>query len=148
MSLSIDWINNQILINSPQTDLSCQDLINFIREQEDTEMGISHDNIVEPTKASGKQALSGGVTVGITIELNSPWQLKFWEGSYVATITGGNLVGGLAGNPVAYSTGVQVLVIQSAASTIVTNNTGSGLSTEEHDRLYQTLKTGTFLALK
>lgn len=127
-------------MQAPQTDLSVQEIIDFVREQEDTTMGISFNAIVEPTKASGKQALSSGVTVGITVELNSPWQIKFWDGEYVATISGGNLVGGLGGNPVAYSSGVQVLIIESAASTIVTNNTGSGLSTDEHNALMRTYK--------
>ena len=42
---------------------------------------------------------------------------------------------GIAGDPIAYSAGVQTLLIQSAASTVVTTG-GSALTTEEHDRLF------------
>ena len=43
-------------------------------------------------------------------------------------------MGGLGGNPIAYTAGVQVKLVQSAASTIV-NTGGSALTNEEHDRL-------------
>lgn len=160
MSLGIDWVNHQILVNSPQTSLLLQDLINYIREQEETDMGMGQGSIAS---ASGKEDLGNSVSVGITVNLNSPWQLKFWAGSYVATISGGNLVGGLGGSPVAYTAGVQVLIIQSAASTIVATGgssltteehdklmsiSPSGLTTEEHDQVMGSLQTGTFIALK
>jgi hypothetical protein len=48
------------------------------------------------------------------------WQLSFPVGNYVATVAGGNFVGGPGGDPIAYSAGVQTLIIQSAASTVVT----------------------------
>jgi hypothetical protein len=48
------------------------------------------------------------------------WQLRFAPGNYVARIAGGNLIGGPGGDPVAYSAGVQTLLIQSAAATVVT----------------------------
>jgi hypothetical protein len=50
-----------------------------------------------------------------------------------APITGGNLVGGNAGQPIAFTAGVQVVLVQSAASTIVTG--GSALTAEEHTKL-------------
>lgn len=131
MSLGIDWVNHQILVESPQTTLVLQDLINYIREQEATDIGMGQGSIAG---ATGKEDLGNSVSVGITVNLNTPWQVKFWEGSYVAIISGGNLVGGLAGQPVAYTAGVQVLIIQSAASTIVSTG-GSALTTTEHDQL-------------
>jgi hypothetical protein len=47
------------------------------------------------------------------------WQLRFPAGNYIARIAGGNLVGGPGGDPIAYTAGVQALLIQSAASTVV-----------------------------
>jgi hypothetical protein len=128
VALEMDWTNKQIQITSPQTDLLVQDLIDFIRTQEASETGITFDQI---GSASGKESLGSGVSVGITAELLDDWQLKFWSGSYTATISGGNLVGGIAGDPVAYTAGVQVVIIQSAASTMVV--TGSGVT--EQDKL-------------
>jgi hypothetical protein len=122
----MDWDNKQILVTSPQTDVLAQDLIDFIRAAEDDEEGIVVPQIAA---ASGKESLGGSVATGITLELLDDWQLKFWAGSYTATISGGNLIGGIAGDPVAYTAGVQVVIIQSAASTIVV--TGSGVTEQD-----------------
>jgi hypothetical protein len=126
LALSMDWDNKQILVTSPQTDVLAQDLIDFIRAAEDDEEGIVVPQIAA---ASGKESLGGSVATGITLELLDDWQLKFWAGSYTATISGGNLIGGIAGDPVAYTAGVQVVIIQSAASTIVV--TGSGVTEQD-----------------
>lgn len=128
MALSIDWDNKQILVNSPQTDVLIQDLIDYIRTQEACCYGITVPQIAS---ASGKESLGGSVSVGITLELLDDWQLKFYEDDYVATISGGNLVGGISGDPVAYTAGVQVVIIQSAASTMVV--TGSGITEDDID---------------
>jgi hypothetical protein len=126
MAYLFDFENQIINITSPQTDVDIQELINEIRTQEATEQGIAYGKIAD---ASGKEDLGGSV-----VELLG-WQLKFWEGSYIAKISGGNLVGGISGDPVAYSAGVQTLLIQSAASTVVQVSSGSGLSIEEHNQL-------------
>lgn len=125
MAITFDHSQNLINITSPQDTLTCQDLINAIRTEESSLTGIWYPQIAA---ASGKESLGAGVEVGITVELVSPWQVKFWAGNYIAKISGGNLVGGLSSDPVAYSAGVQVLLVQSAASTIVTND-GSSVPT-------------------
>jgi hypothetical protein len=121
MALSFDHTTRLINIQSPQDTLNCQDLIDAIREEEASERGILYAPIAT---ASGKEDLGNGVYVGMTVNLLSPWQVKFWEGNYIAKIAGGNLVGGIIGDPVAYSAGVQVLLIQSAASTVVVTSDG------------------------
>ena len=117
--MGIEFDHDQRLINitSPQNTLSCQELINAIREEEASASGIWYPQIAT---ASGKEDLGSGVAVGMTVNLIEPWQVKFWAGNYIAKVAGGNLVGGLGGDPIAYSAGVQVLLVQSAASTIVT----------------------------
>jgi hypothetical protein len=134
MAVAIEFDHTQHLINimSPQNTLSCQDLLDAIRTEEASATGINYPQIAS---ASGKEDLGSGVNVGMTVALIEPWQVKFWAGNYIAKVAGGNLVGGLGGDPIAYSAGVQVLLVQSAASTIVTQSTGSGLSAEEHDAL-------------
>jgi hypothetical protein len=122
MALTANWLTQQIEIGSPQAVLDVQSLINDIRDFEYTWDGLAYEHIAD---ASGKEDLGNGVNVGITLSILSPWQLLWWSGNYIATISGGNLVGGLNGDPVAYTPGVQVVIIQSAASTIVV--TGSGV---------------------
>ena len=117
--------------DEPNQYVTIQELINSIAEAEATEQGILHDEIAD---REGKTDLGGGVTVGITVELLGNWQLKWPTGNYVAKVTEGNLVGGPSDDPIAYSAGVQQLVIQSAASTIVTTG-GSALTSEETARL-------------
>lgn len=121
MAIEFDYDNNLINITSPQDTLICQDLIDAIRTEEASERGITYQQIAT---SSGKEDLGGGVYVGLTINLISPWQVKFWGGNYIAKISGGNLVGGILGDPVAYSAGVQVLLVQSASSTIVVTSDG------------------------
>jgi hypothetical protein len=90
-----------------------------------SEEGIIYGRI---GKGAGLDQLGPGVQVGITVELLGSWQLKFPDGNYVARIAGGNLIGGPGGDPIAYSPGVQALLIQSANSTVVTT---SGTSPED-----------------
>lgn len=131
MALEFNYHTQIINVTSPQTSVVIQDLLNAIRQEEFTHKGLGYAKIAD---ASGKESLGGGVLTGITINLYPDWQIKFWEGNYQAEIKGGNIVGGLGGNPIAYTAGVQVKLVQSAASTIVTSG-GSALTSEEHDRL-------------
>lgn len=132
MTLGFDFVNKLISISSPQDTLSVLDLIDEIRTEEASAEGIWYSQIAS---ASGKEDLGGGVYTGVTVYLHPPWQVRFWDGNYIAKIFGGNLVGGPSGDPVAYSPGVQVLLIQSAASTVVIQSAGSALTQEEHNQL-------------
>lgn len=123
MAFTFDFTNSIIEVLSPQTDVDIQDLIDDIRAAEASEEGITYDQIAS---GSGKESLGGDVSVGLTVALLGDWQLHFWPGNYIAKVAGGNLVGGHGGDPIAYSAGVQTLLIQSAASTIV--STGEGVS--------------------
>ncbi|OGJ21907.1 MAG: hypothetical protein A2804_01735 [Candidatus Pacebacteria bacterium RIFCSPHIGHO2_01_FULL_46_10] len=131
MAYVFNFYTQIIDVTNPQATVVIQDLINEIRTQESSATGMAYPKIAD---AGGKDDLGGGVSTGITVTLYPDWQLRFWAGSYIADITGGNLVGGLGGNPFAYVAGVQIKVIQSAASTIVTSG-GSALTTAEHDKL-------------
>ena len=130
MGYVINYYTQIIDITSPQTTVVVQDLLNLIRDSEDSFLGMAHPKIAD---ATGKDDLGGGVQTGITITLYPDWQLRFWSDNYTATISGGNLVGGLGGDPIAYTAGVQVVLFQSAASTLVSG--GSAMTTEEHDKL-------------
>lgn len=131
MAFTFDFYNQIIDVLSPQTDITVQELVDSIRGAEYSVIGMAFPKIAD---ATGKDSLGGGVTTGITLTLMPNWQLRFWSGTYVANITGGNLVGGLSGQPVAFTAGVQVKLLQSAASTIVVSG-GSALTGEEHTKL-------------
>ena len=122
MAYSYDFTGSLINVVA-QTTVDCQDLYNSIAQEQASAVGICFPAIAA---ATGKQSLGGSVSVGLTVQLLGAWQCKFQTGNYVATIAGGNLVGGIGGDPVAYSAGVQVLIIQSAASTIVATTSGGG----------------------
>jgi hypothetical protein len=121
MALSFNQAAQRISVTSPQVALSCQDLIDAIREEEASERGIVYDKIAD---ASGKDNLGGGVSTAITVFLLDNWQVQWYAGAYTATIGGGNLVAE-SGDAVAYvSGGPQVEITLSAAATIVAGDGG------------------------
>jgi len=132
-----DFSQKIITIAESQSPLLVIDLLSDIREAEASAQGITYGSIAS---ASGKESLGSGVSVGVTVNLLDDWQIRFEAGNYIAKISGGNLVGGFGGDPVAYSAGVQVLLIQSTASTVVTQSTGSGLSAEQDATLTAALQ--------
>jgi hypothetical protein len=75
--------------------------------------------MTQSQEGSGLDELGPGVQVGLSVSLLGDWQLRFAAGAYIARVAGGNLIGGPSGDPIAYSEGVQILLIQSAASTVV-----------------------------
>lgn len=110
-----------INVDSGVTDVDCSALYDAIKLAQASEEGIIYARI---GKGSGLDALGPGVQVGITVELLGSWQLYFQPGNYVARVAGGNLIGGPGGDPIAYSAGVQALLIQSANATVVTGSGG------------------------
>lgn len=108
---------SRIEVDAGVTDVDCGYLYDCIKLAQASEEGIIYDRL---GSGSGLQTLGPGVQTGLTVELLGAWQLQFAVGNYVARIAGGNLIGGPGSDPVAYSAGVQTLLIQSAASTVVT----------------------------
>ena len=137
MTYTYDFANRIIGITEAQADVSVIGLLSDIREAEASLQGICYGQIAS---ASGGEPLGGSVSVGVTVNLLDDWQVQFATGNYIAKISGGNLVGGCGGDPVAYSMGVQVLLLQSAASTVVLQSTGSGLSAEQDATLTAALQ--------
>lgn len=114
---TFDFEASRASVDSGTTDVDCADLYAAIKEAQASEEGIIYPAVAE---GSGLVALGQGVAVGLTVELLGDWQLSWATGNYIARVAGGNLVGGPGGDPIAYSAGVQTLLIQSAASTVVT----------------------------
>jgi hypothetical protein len=120
---TFDFVTSRIDVDVGVQDVDCATLYAAIKVAQASEEGIIYDRI---GRGSGLNILGPGVQVGLTVELLGNWQLRFPAGNYVARIAGGNFIGGPGGDPIAYTAGVQTLLIQSAASTVVTE--GGGLT--------------------
>jgi hypothetical protein len=114
---TFDFAAARIDVDAGTYDVDVGDLYTAIKLAQASAEGIINDRI---SSGSGLVALGPGVQVGLTVELLGSWQLRFPAGNYIARVAGGNLVGGPGGDPIAYTAGVQALLIQSAASTVVT----------------------------
>src|SRR3990172_5524973 len=114
-----------ILVENPVegTEVTCQELINAIRDYEDELSFMDYGHIAN---AYGKQPLGGGSFVGITLELINNWRIQFESPGAPPTITvyvrGGNLVAtnDYANNPIKASDYVTVIIAQSSSPTIIT----------------------------
>lgn len=131
MAITFNQSTQRIVITSPTTAITIQELVDAIRAEEQGVRGMAFNKIAD---ASGKNALSGTVSTGITLVLLDNWKIEPYAGNYTLTINGGNLVQGTDGDPVAYVVGgPQVELTLAVSAAIVTS--GSGLSTEQDDRL-------------
>jgi hypothetical protein len=119
---TFDFVTSLIAVDLGTIDVDCASLYSAVKLAQASEEGIVYARI---GRASGLEFLGPGVQIGITVELLGNWQLRFANGNYIARVAGGNLTGGPGGDPIAYSPGVQVLLIQSAAATVV-NLEGGG----------------------
>jgi len=92
-TLTFDRTTNGIQVNAPLTVITIQELVNFIREYEDEWESMGFSSLIT---GAGKDALGGGVFVGITMTLLDPWEIFFEArlGPDVVEcfVRGGNLV--------------------------------------------------------
>ena len=116
--VTIDYINKKIRATSTRATFTCQELVDIIGAAQATVDGIQ---LTEFAAISGNVELSPGVSTGITVSLLDSWQVSWGAGSVTqATISGGNLVGGIAGDPVEdVAGGPQVTISLSSAATAV-----------------------------
>lgn len=127
LPLSFDFYNSIITVPSSDTSLDMQYLIDQIRDTEDElTPGEAYPKIAD---ASGKESLGGGIFTAITVRLLDNWRVMFEArpspDTIQCTISGGNLVGGPGGNPIAPSAFTQVVNLSSAAGTIATPTTAT-----------------------
>lgn len=131
---SFDFDACRIDVDPGVTALDCGLLYEMIKQAQASEAGVIHDRIAI---GSGRNALGSGVRTALTLELLPPWRLRFPAGNYSATISGGNLIGGPNGDPLDDCPGVTIVVIQSAAATIVSGATGASAATEIADAVWR-----------
>jgi hypothetical protein len=114
-----------IEVDSPQTNVTVQDLVNQIRDYEDN-LCCAMD-ILQLANATGKDCLGGCPTVqtGITLTLLNDWRVRFEDRPGPCTVqvsvSGGNLVAvnAFCNNPIAPSTFTQVTVESSVSASII-----------------------------
>lgn len=115
-----------IQVDAPQTEVTCQDLLNQIRDYEELLINLDYGTIAN---AYGKQPLGGGSYVGITLELINNWRLSFEARSgpttELMTVSGGNLVAinDYSNNPIYPTAFTQVVIAQSSSPTIIQADT-------------------------
>jgi len=99
MGLQIDWFNNLVLVTSPDITVNAQVLHDFIEDQMATPRGMTESDIQLP---EGKIADPGnpGIFSQIILQIYSPWQIQFWQGSGYSRVYGGKIVGGLNNQPI------------------------------------------------
>ena len=121
MAIVFDEILKVITVGSPDTTVTIQTLYGEIRKYEAT---VRYLEVAQLANGSGKQALGGGVTVGITLELINDWRLSFearpGPDTILCTVTGGNLVATniYSNNPIKPTAFTQVVIAQSSSATI------------------------------
>lgn len=130
--LKFYWTDQEIYVDNTMDDISAQELIDGIRTVEDSTRGILHGKIAN---ATGKDDLGGGISVGITLTLQESWVLYSEKSSGFFTIKNGNILRHDATTPFKANTSITYQQILVQGATIVTVNSGSGLSAEEHNKL-------------
>lgn len=92
MTIAFDEINKLIIVELPATEVTCQELLNAIREHEADLMNLDLASIAT---ASGKEEVGTNLFTGITLRLID-WKVKFADREPPTWITceikGGNLL--------------------------------------------------------
>ena len=118
-----DYVNLKIRATGARASFSAQEVVDIIRASEATVDGI---RLAGFASISGLVELAPGIFTAITIDLLG-WQLSWAAGGVThASVSGGNVVGGISGDPIEDVVGgPQITVRVSADATVVA--TGSGV---------------------
>lgn len=136
-SLTFDRISKLIIVDSPASAISCQEIYDEAVDYQDEPINMDLDPLVS---ATGKDDLGGGEATGITLVMINGWRLQFEDrpgpDTISCVVSGGNFIAinASANNPIAPSTNTQVQIRQSVAPTIVETDT-SGLTATEASQL-------------
>lgn len=117
--------DTEIVMTSGQTEVSCQELIDAIREFEDEFVMMGFDYIAD---AGGKLPIdvAGGVYTEIVLSIRYPWTIRFADEDIAhCVVRGGTLLAfDQVGDPRPVSTNFGLTINQSISGTLVT--TGGG----------------------
>lgn len=129
MAIVLNSVTKIISITTPTTEVTIQELVNTIRDWEDELENLSFKKVID---AVGKADLGGSVYTAITMTLSDLWQIQFWNGVTIGIVKGGNLVGGVSGNPIKATTGSDTIIVNNQVGGTI-SVTGSGIT--EQDKL-------------
>jgi hypothetical protein len=120
--------DTEIIMTSGQTEVSCQELINAIRDFEDEFRMMGLDYIAD---AGGKLPIdvAGGVFTEIVLSIRYPWTIRFEdEDTEHCAVRGGTLLAfDQVGDPRPVSTNFGLTINQSVSGTLVSGGSGSTL---------------------
>lgn len=140
MAISLNPQTKVVSVTSPQTDTTIQEFVDTIRDWEDELQNMSFKKVIN---TFGKADLGGSVYTAITLTLLNNWQIQYWSGVGIGIIKGGNLVGGLGGQPVKPTGGPDTIIVNNQVGGIITV-TGSGITDQDKldiaDRVWDELK--------
>ena len=118
MALTFDKVTKIITIQSPDTEITIQNLLNSIRAWEDE---LTSLDIPFIASCAGKEPLGGGVSVGLTLTLLDDWQLAFEARlgpDYIqCKVSGGNIVATHVNGSIYPTAFTQVLITASSSAT-------------------------------
>lgn len=122
---NFNFVTKQIEVDAGVRKINCMELYDACKEAQASEEGMAYDKLAT---GSGLNSLGDGLRIGLTVELSAQWQLRFATGNYAVKILNGNLLGGLDDDPIAYSAGVQAVMVQSVAATVVSTSNINALT--------------------
>ena len=85
MPIEFDPVNKYILITSPTTEITTQEIYNAAMDWADDPHNMQYD---PPMRATGKAPLGGGVYTDSIFILQNGWKIKPWSGNYQLVIKG------------------------------------------------------------
>ncbi len=148
MAISINWATKVISI--PKADLTLVQASPEIRsldvdwfrlQLKDIEDNVEGQPFTD-THTHNTEVTLGGLTLARVVEIIDPYTITFEDGQYAVNLVGAN-------NNIADKTNVnQVSVRSNNSAGMVTVNSGSGLTLEQHEQLMKTLTVAKFLGLK
>jgi len=115
-----------------------------LKDIEDSSDGMAF----ERTHKHNTEVTVAGVTYARFIEIINGYSITFEDDYYSVRLTGSNNNIFDIQNGILNQNHVQVIPGNSAGLIVVTEDTGSGLTSEEHNKLMKTLEQGKFIALK
>lgn len=124
---TVDFVNKKIRATGSRANFLVQELVDIIKNSQATEDGI---RLAAFADISGLVELTPGVFTALTCKLLD-WQASWASGSVAqASITEGNLVGGIAGDQIEDVVGgPQVAILQAQSGTVVA--VGSGVTAQD-----------------
>ena len=143
-NLCFYWVDQEIWAAVTIDDITAQELIDAIRTVEDSKVGLNYTKIAT---AAGKDELSTGIATAVTVTLLENWKIYSEKSSGYFTIKDGNIIRHDATTPFKANTSITYQQILFQGGVIATVNSGSGLSSEEHNQL-MTLNTASETALE